>query len=231
MLTGEPPERHRVLWNTAATSRSRGLTIPTIFGVARSHGFQTAAFFSKPKFHTLQQEGTLDYSQAPGGWLGRWSSDRTVSDVEAHLRSAAPHLLFVHLGDPDRAGHSHGWMSPAYGRAVREADSGVGRLLAAAEAAFGRDHYSVIVTADHGGHGFNHGSDDPLDLTIPWIAWGGGVRAGALADRVVRTMDTASTVLWLLGLSEPTDWLGTPVTSAFQAQFEDATPAQSDARD
>jgi hypothetical protein len=28
-------------------------------------------------------------------------------------------------------------------------------------------------------------------------------------------MDTASTVLWLLGVDEPTEWLGSPVTSAF----------------
>jgi hypothetical protein len=30
-------------------------------------------------------------------------------------------------------------------------------------------------------------------------------------------MDTASTVLWLLGISEPTDWVGTPVVAAFAA--------------
>jgi hypothetical protein len=29
-------------------------------------------------------------------------------------------------------------------------------------------------------------------------------------------MDTAATVLWLLGLSEPSDWSGAPVTSAFE---------------
>lgn len=70
-------------------------------------------------------------------------------------------------------------------------------------------------TADHGGHGFDHGSDEASDVTIPWIAWGRGVRAGQLTDSTVRTMDTASTVLWLLGLEEPSDWPGTPVPEAF----------------
>ena len=73
---------------------------------------------------------------------------------------------------------------------------------------------TVIVTADHGGHGTNHGSDDPLDVTISWMAWGQGVRPGTLASSVSQ-MDTASTVLWLLGVSKPADWAGVALEQAF----------------
>ena len=72
------------------------------------------------------------------------------------------------------------WEQPAdllpseYARAVRKADAAVGRLLAAADTAFGAGNYSIIVTADHGGHGRDHGSDRLEDVTIPWIAWGRG---------------------------------------------------------
>jgi arylsulfatase A-like enzyme len=45
--------------------------------------------------------------------------------------------------------------------------------------------------------------------------WGRGVKASQLPDDTIRTMDTASTVLWLLGVDEPTDWAGSPVTAAF----------------
>ena len=45
-----------------------------MFGLARAQGYTTAAFFSKAKFQPLQVEGTLDYSQAPGGLFGGWSS-------------------------------------------------------------------------------------------------------------------------------------------------------------
>jgi predicted AlkP superfamily pyrophosphatase or phosphodiesterase len=215
MLTGEPPERHGVLWNNLATAKADSVTLPTVFGVARSYGYRTAAFFSKSKFQALQLPGTLDFSQAPRGWFGRWSGDRTVDDVEVHLATAKPNLLFVHLTDPDRAGHDTGWMSAAYGRAVARADVAVARMLAAADVAFGAGNFSVIVTADHGGHERDHGSDHPLDVTIPWIAWGRGVNAGELNGSLVRTVDTASTVLWLLGMSEPSDWQGTPVLAAF----------------
>lgn len=215
MLTGLPPERHQVLWNNVLTADAELIPLPTVFGIARAKGFRTAAFFSKAKFQPLQQPGTLDYSQAPGGWFGRWSADRTVSDVERHLATSRPHLLFVHLSDPDGAGHQSGWMSPEYARAVMVADKGISRLLAAADRAYGSGNYTAIVTADHGGHGFDHGSDDVRDVTIPWIAWGRGVRPGELPGGTIRTMDTASTVLWLLGLDDPPDWAGSAVLSAF----------------
>jgi arylsulfatase A-like enzyme len=166
MLTGQPPERHGVLWNNVATADADRIELPNVFGLARARGYSTAAFFSKAKFQPLQLEGTLDYSQAPGGLFGRWSSARTVRDVASYLKDSHPNVLFVHLTDPDAAGH--------------------------------------------------HGSDDPRDVTIPWIAWGAGVKPGLLAESSVRTMDTAATVLWLLAVDRPADWAGTPVTQAFK---------------
>ena len=221
MLTGLSPEAHGVLWNTPVSAKTDLIDKRTVFGLAREHGYLTAAFYSKPKFQPLQQPGTLDYSQAPGGWWGGWNSARTVGDVEAYLAKADPNLLFVHLGDVDRAGHASGWMSPKYGQAVEVVDAALARLLTAVEKSFGKDEYTVIVTADHGGHGSNHGSADPRDVTIPWIAWGRAVKPGHLESKTIRTMDTASTVAWLLGLDRPESWTGVAVRAA----FTEVTPA------
>src|SRR6185295_11784037 len=139
---------------------------PTVFSVLRSQGYTTAAFFSKAKFTSLQLPGTLDYSQAPG-WFSQWSAERTIGDVERYLAAERPDFLFVHFGDPDRAGHSSAWMSNKYGEAVRTVDSAIARLFAASEQAFGAGNFTVIVTADHGGHNRDHGSKDPRDMTIP----------------------------------------------------------------
>ena len=215
MLTGQPPDRHGVLWNNVATAKAESIDLPNVFGLARARGYSTAAFFSKAKFQPLQVEGTLDYSQAPGGLFGRWSGSRTVQDVSKYLATARPNVLFVHLTDPDTAGHRAGWMTDEYGRAVREADRALGQLLTRAGQAFGNGNFSVIVTADHGGHDTGHGSDDPRDVLIPWIAWGQGVKPGPLQDSTVRTMDTAATVLWLLAVDRPADWAGSPVLDAF----------------
>lgn len=215
MLTGQPPDVHGVKWNNVVSVNKGKLEAPTVFGALRQNGFGTAAFFSKPKFTTLQQPGSLDYSQAPGGWWGSWAAERTVTDAVTYLVSDKPNFLFVHFGDTDRAGHDSGWMSPRYGEAVRTVDRAVGRLLGVATETFGKEGFTVIVTADHGGHERDHGSDDPRDVTIPWIAWGEGVAPGMLT-RAVRTTDTAATVLWLFGTNEPEDWQGSPVKEAFR---------------
>jgi predicted AlkP superfamily pyrophosphatase or phosphodiesterase len=214
MLSGEPPDEHGVLWNDVTSAETDVIELPTIFSIAREHGYRTAAFFSKAKFQPLQRPGTLDYSQAPGGWFGRWSSQRTVTDIVSHLENERPNVLFVHLSDPDRAGHSSGWMSEAYGRAVRATDDALGVLMRAADKAYGSGNYSIIVTADHGGHEYGHGTADPRDMTIPWIAWGRGVKSGELSA-AIETTDTAATVLWMLGVRSPDAWDGSPVLGAF----------------
>jgi predicted AlkP superfamily pyrophosphatase or phosphodiesterase len=217
MLTGLPPEQHGVLWNNVVKAEADSIDLPNIFGMARARGYTTAAFFSKAKFQPLQVAGTLDYSQAPGGWFGRWSSERTSNDIAAYLQNARPNVLFVHFTDPDAAGHRSGWMSADYGRAVLAADRSVERLISLAENTYGRGQFSLIVTADHGGHGTDHGSEDPRDVTIPWIAWGQGVKPGELTPSSVHTMDTAATVLWLLGVAEPDDWAGEAVLDAYRS--------------
>lgn len=215
MLTGVLPGEHRILWNRAAFVPRDRVRSPTIFEIARASGLRTAAFFSKAKFGVLQREGTLDYSQAPGGWFGRWPSDRTASDVATYLATARPHLLFVHLPDPDSTGHREGWMTQEYAQAALFADTALARIIAAASRAYGDGNFTLIVTADHGGHGKDHGSTDPFDVDIPWIAWGRGVRPGVLAGVQVRTVDSAATVLWLLGVETPPGWSGRPVAEGF----------------
>lgn len=216
MLTGVLPDKHGVVWNDDERETRGTIAVPTVFGIAHARGFHTAAFFSKAKLHYLEAEGTLDHGQAPGG-RRPWSADRTAGDVERYLATQRPNLLFVHLGEPDHAGHLSGWMSWWYARAVRTADAAVRRIVAASDRAYGAGNYTLILTADHGGHGRTHGSEALADVTIPWIAYGRGVRAGTTLPAGIRTVDTASTVLWLLGVAPPADWTGQPVRVAFTA--------------
>ncbi|HEX6052934.1 MAG TPA: ectonucleotide pyrophosphatase/phosphodiesterase [Gemmatimonadaceae bacterium] len=222
MLTGEGPDEHGITWNSNRTGAHASLPVPTVFGVARKSGLHTAAFFSKGKFNHLEVPGSLDYSQAPNG-NGKWSADRTVADVERYLTAHRPNLLFVHLAEPDNAGHLWGWMSTFYGRAVRKADAAVARLMTAADQAYGAENYTIIITADHGGHGRTHGSTRAEDVKIPWIAWGKGVSPRMSIADSVRTMDTAGTALWLLGVDAPDGWSGVAVRSAFTSDAQSAS--------
>ena len=194
------------------------VSVPTIFEMARDRGLTTAAFFSKAKFRHLQRPDAYDYWQAPASNADNWMATKTVADAVQYLQHERPNLLFVHIGEPDYAGHTTGWMSMFYGWAARRADGGVARVLEAAEEAFGAGNYTVIVTADHGGHDNDHGSEAEEDVRIPWIAWGKGVAAGTHPVDV-NTTDTAATALWLLGVSAPAHWEGRPVRSAFVAEI------------
>jgi predicted AlkP superfamily pyrophosphatase or phosphodiesterase len=227
MLTGVDADKHGITWNTDETDEHGHVDVPTIFGLAKAAGLRTAAFFSKTKFHHLEAPSTLDYVRSPKGGLltGRWTAARTTQYVEEYLESVVhdPNLIFVHIGEPDYAGHIYGWMSTIYGEAVRQADKAVADVLDEANDRFGRGNYTVIVTADHGGHGKDHGSSDPRDTTIPWVIWGKGIHAGATLPAGIRTMDTAATALWMLGIDAPTEWVGRPVQAAFSDRMVAAT--------
>lgn len=214
MLTGLPPAGHGVTWNSDETDRHGLVDVVTVFEAATAKGLGTAAFFSKSKFHHLLKPGTLDHAEAPRGMVYLMSTE-TVESATRYLKHRRPDLIFIHIAEPDYAGHLIGWMSRVYGWAVRRADSAIARILAEADRHLGHGNYTVLITSDHGGHGRSHGSADPRDMTIPWIVWGHGVRAGELTPWSVRTMDTAATALWLLGVDRPTEWVGRPVTAAF----------------
>jgi predicted AlkP superfamily pyrophosphatase or phosphodiesterase len=223
MLTGVPPDVHGITWNDDRTDTHGTVAVPTVFGLAKEAGFTTAAFFSKSKLRHLLKPGTLDYAAAPTGNTHLLATE-TVEAATRYMKSRRPNVVFVHIGEPDYAGHSTGWMSAPYGWAVRRADGAVGQLVAAAERAYGAGRYSVIVTADHGGHGRTHGTADDDDMQIPWIAWGAGVEQGAVAAPV-KTMDTAATVLWLLGIERPADWTGRAVATAYTEAARHAAAA------
>jgi hypothetical protein len=205
---------HGVTWNNDQTAARGVVAAATIFELAKAEGLRTAAYFSKSKFHHLRKPGTLDHSEAPSG-LNFLMATETVEATVRYLAHERPNLLFVHIAEPDYAGHTVGWMSFVYGWAVRRADGAVRRVLEAADTAFGAGNYTVLLTADHGGHKRTHGTDAPEDMTIPWIAWGRGVRAGEITARALQTMDTAATALWLLGVERPAEMVGEPVRAAF----------------
>jgi arylsulfatase A-like enzyme len=215
MLTGVGPEVHGITWNDNRVATEGRVAVPTIFAQAHEAGLSTAAIVSKGKFHHLLVPGMVDHVDAPEGNDKRFAH-RTADQAVRYLETEKPNLMFVHFGEPDYAGHVFGWMGTAYGWAVRRADHAVERVLAAADRAFGEGNYTVILSADHGGHGRTHGTSDRRDVTIPWITWGKGVRAGSIIPAGIHTTDTAITALWLLGVEVPAPRTGRAVRSAFQ---------------
>ncbi len=101
-------------------------------------------------------------------------------------------------------------MSEPYLAAVRRADLAVGRIVSSLP-----HDTTVILSADHGGHLAQHGSSDALDMTIPWIVAGPKVARGRALSSAIRTVDTAATAAFVLGVPFQPTAAGRPVLEAF----------------
>jgi predicted AlkP superfamily pyrophosphatase or phosphodiesterase len=210
MLTGISPDRHgerdNNWWPGEAT-----VTAETVFSLAKPQGLKTAMVVTKEKFGFLARPGSLDHFEV----VPHLAPD-VVLRALTYLRSEKPHLLFIHFADADITGHLYGWMSPEYLIALQTVDDAVEILLRMMEETKLVRETLLIITADHGGHDFTHGTTLPEDMTIPWIAFGPGVREGyEIPDQVV-IYDTAATVLLFLGIPIPAHWEGRPLRSIFR---------------
>ena len=143
------------------------------------------------------------------------NDDVTDAAVAMELQHQ-PGILYVHLPSTDNMGHKYGWASPRYMAALHDADTCIGRILAAVDQVGLTDHTFVLVTADHGGAGRGHGPDDPRSRHIPWIATGPGIRRGldltTYGDLQVDTEDTFATACYLLGIPIVKKVEGKPIT-------------------
>jgi predicted AlkP superfamily pyrophosphatase or phosphodiesterase len=217
MVTGLVPTRHGITWNDDTSAQTGTLTAPTIFDIAALAGYTSAMFVGKSKLSPIVHPGApTNVNMPPVGQV--WKADTVAAHVRAYLAIAnaesKPNMMFIHLPDIDLAGHTSGWMSTEYVTAVRHTDSTVANILLALQQAFGSE-LVLIVTADHGGLGTNHSDGSQLARTVPWIAWGKDVSPRILTT-AIRAVDAGPTMLWVLGLTPPTDWDGIPVKSAFQ---------------
>jgi predicted AlkP superfamily pyrophosphatase or phosphodiesterase len=203
MLTGYPPEEHGVTWDDYAPTRGQ-ILVPTIFAVARSKGLRTGMVVGKEKFAHFRDTGACDT------WTLAAPGDDDVATRVGAAIAARPDLLFVHLPEVDLTGHASKWMSEPYLEAVRRADAAVGRIVAALPA-----DTTIILTADHGGRPEGHGSDSPLDMTIPWVIAGPSTARGKQLSSGIRTVDTAATAAFVLGAVLQPDAQGVPVYEAF----------------
>ena len=203
MLTGYLPARHGITWDDYLPANGT-LKVPTIFLAARRAGLRTALVAGKEKFNTFRDTAEMD------AFVGGARADADVAEQAVAQLAAGVDLLFVHLPDVDLSGHATSWMSTTYKERVAKADAALGRIMSALP-----ENTTLILTADHGGHGTGHGTTDALDMTIPWIIAGPRVRQGYALTAAVSTTDTAATAGFILGFTLPADLAGKPVTEAF----------------
>jgi len=210
LLNGVVPHKHGIV--EALPCIGCRLTIgPTVFSQAHDAGLSTGMVFGKEKLNYLALPNSVDEL------FGIDAHDPVVKEeAVAIIEAGLPNVLFIHLPDTDRVGHECGWMSPNYLYAINYADGMIDEIVTALE----REDYLrstlLIITADHGGHNFEHGLDCPEDRTIPWLAVGPGVPQGETLTSPINIYDTAATALHALDVPIPEHWDGRPVLEIFE---------------
>jgi len=210
MLTGRPIEQHLITWNSYSPDKGH-IQTETVFELASQAGITTAAIVNKEKLWHLNKPGTIDTYRYSKG-----SIEVAVNEAIEVMAEAMPGLAFIHLKEPDGSGHLHGWgndsenqpVSQGYIDALIEADRVTGLLVSYLKSSGNWNETVLIITSDHGGIGHSHGSSDPEDTTIPWLAAGGRVISNWTLREPVSIMDTAATTLALLGIAIPSEWKG-----------------------
>lgn len=196
------PSRHGTTTNTFAPQVR---PIEGLCEVIRKKKLHTAFFYSWEQLRDVSRPDSLTYNVYVNGHydIPYELVQRQIADVTLqHLNRERVDFIFCYLGWPDNAGHRHNWMSEEYLRSVRESWKQIAEIMEAAG-----DEYTVIVTADHGGHDRMHGTNLPEDTTIPVFFCGPDFEAGKELDSYHIT-DMAPTIAKVMGLDCPEEWEG-----------------------
>ena len=219
MIMGAGPEQHGITSNDwqpdkfeiSPTVKGPGGFFPTIFSVLRGQ---------KPKsvlgvFHDWDGYGRLVEKELVDIIEDLDGPTNTVRRAVEFLKNRKPTFTFIHLDHVDHAGHESGHGTPAYYASVEVADKLIGEVGAAIAEAGMKQHTLLLITADHGGTGKGHGGASMVEIEIPWILVGPGVRSGYEINSPVNTYDTAATIAHVFRLKTPEAWIARPVREAF----------------
>lgn len=133
-----------------------------------------------------------------------------------YIRDKKPVLSAICFDNPDHVGHVDGHDTPAYYAKLTELDGYVGRILEAIREAGIYDSSIIIVTADHGGIGTDHGGKTMQEMETPFIIAGKNIRRGGAFEESMMQFDCASTVAHIFGLPQPQAWIGRPMKQVFR---------------
>lgn len=118
-----------------------------------------------------------------------------------------PTLSFLYFAQPDGTGHSQGWESEDYKKAVSELDVSLGKVIGYLEKNDWMKDTVVVFVSDHGGINKGHGGQTMNEMETPFILWGKGIQPGEMKGTMMG-FDVAPTIAEMLNLKEPDAWRG-----------------------
>ena len=200
MFHSVPAERHGISTNIY-TPMVRPLN--GLFEQIAMMGGVSAMYYGWEPLRDVARPGSLKFASYINAYTED-SSDTSLTDLAlARIQESKPDFVFLYMVETDeKGGHDNGWMSEAYLDCIANGIEQVKRVVEAAG-----EEYTIIVTADHGGHDRMHGTDMPEDMTIPMFFRGPAFEKGRVLEDV-SLLEIAPTVAELLGALPSADWEG-----------------------
>jgi hypothetical protein len=152
------------------------------------------------------------------------ASSTVVNAFIAAMGTAPKNYTFLHIVEPDTAGHSSGWEGAAWTTAVTTVDSRLTQIFNLIDnSAVLRGHTAIVLTGDHGGGVNIHVEPTAyVNYNVPLFVWGGGLAPGSnlydamenrfdpglgrpdylAAQQPLRNGDTGNISMELLGLPQ-----------------------------
>ena len=200
MFHSVPPERHGITTNVYMPP------VRPVTGLAeavKAADGISAMYYGWEPLRDIHRPGSMKYTAYINAYMEE-SSDTVLTDLAMErIEKSRPDFVFLYMVETDeKGGHDNEWMSEEYLRRINLAIDNVRRVYEA----FG-DEYTVIVTADHGGHERRHGTDMEEDMTIPLFFFGKNFTPGLELENI-SILDIAPTIAQIMGLHTPREWEG-----------------------
>lgn len=154
MLLGTDPEVHGLTNGIVSQQEYTNKALPSVFTTVRQ-AYPDSVLCSvsnwEPINHgIIEHDINVQLQTADDG-------DKTTDKVVACIRTEKPDLLFVHIDDPDGAGHHYDYGTKEHLACITNVDAMVGRIYDACREAGIIDDTLFIVITDHGGFRHGHG--------------------------------------------------------------------------
>lgn len=215
-LTGSGPEQHGVVNNDWTLSDFKLPAIetdadgyyPSVFKVLKE-----AVPQAKTAFYYNWANLIYPYNKQYLDEVSFLENDGYVANYNKALHflienRKSPTLVFLYSVHTDHAGHKHKWMSPQYIRSIEEADVEIGKFIDQMKQEDLYDGTHFMFLSDHGGIEYGHGGVSVDEMIVPWGITGPGISKGLKMSEANNTVNTASVILRLFNVEQPTAWTG-----------------------
>ena len=186
------PERHGTLVNTYMPQVR---PVDGLFEQLKKADKVSAMFYGWEPLRDISRPGSLKCAEYINAYSFEHTDAMLTDRALDYINLAKPDFVFLYMVETDeKGGHDNGWMSEVYLDYINRAISNVKRVIEET-----KGEYTVIVTADHGGHDRSHGSDMDEDMIIPMMFYGKQFTPGKEISGV-SLLDIAPTIAEIMGI-------------------------------